>query len=126
MKKIDRAVIKETVYIASWVLVFSMLMQAVFLVLSRWSYTVLLGNLLGGAAATANFFIMGITVQKALGKEEKDAKSLMKLSQSLRLIMMIAVAFVAYIVPCFHLLAAVIPFLFPRLAIAARPLFSKK
>ena len=126
MNKIDATVKKETLYIAVFTFIFSLLLQSVYLILGRWDYTVLLGNLLGGAAATANFFIMGLTVQKALGKEEKDAKNLMKLSQSLRLFMLFAVALIGYLVPVFNMVAVVVPFLFPRIAVTLRALFIKK
>ena len=127
MKKIDRTVIKETVYIASWILVFSMLMQAVFLVLSQWSYTVLLGNLLGAGAAVLNFFLMGLSVQKALEKnEEKDAKQVLRLSRTLRMLFFFVVAVIGVTVPCFHYVAVLIPLLFPRIAIMFRPMFDKK
>ena len=49
MKKINKVIWLETFYIAAWTLIFSMLMQAVFLVID-WDYTVLLGNLLGAFA----------------------------------------------------------------------------
>lgn len=126
MKKIDSTVLKETAYIALFTLIFSVLMQSVFLIIGKWSYTILLGNILGAAAAVGNFLIMGITVQSALDKEEKDAKSLMKLSQMLRMLMLFAVALIGYLVPVFNLLAVVLPFIFPRIAIAMRPLFEKK
>ena len=71
MKKIDDAVLKETKYISMWVLVLSVLMQSVFLIIGKWDYTVLLGNLLSGAAVILNFFMLGLTVQRALEKEEK-------------------------------------------------------
>ena len=49
VKKVDAVVMKETRYIAIAVLLCSMLMQAVFLIIGKWDYTVLLGNLLGAA-----------------------------------------------------------------------------
>ena len=126
MKKIDPIVIKETIYIFAFTVIFSMLMEAVFLIVKAWDYTVLLGNLLGVIAATLNFFLMGITVQNAVVKEEKDAKNLMKLSQTGRLFMMFLFALVGYLVPVFNAIAVVIPFLFPRIAIMLRPFFTKK
>jgi len=126
MKKIEPAVKRETLYILLWTVILSALMEAVFLIIGKWDYTVLLGNLFGGAATVGNFFWLGLSVQSALEKEEKDAKNTMKLSQSLRFIMVIAVAAVGYLVPVFNLFAVVIPFLFVRVAIAFRPLFSKK
>ena len=126
MKKIDPIVIKETTYIFAFTVIFSMLMESVFLIVGAWDYTVLLGNLLGIIAATLNFLLMGITVQNALDKEEKQAKNLIKLSQTARLFMMFAFALVGYLVPVFNAIAVVVPFLFPRIAIMLRPLFSKK
>ena len=107
-------------------LIFSALMQSVFLIIGKWDITVLFGNILGGGAAVLNFFLMGLGVQKALGKEQKEAANVMKLSQSARLFMMFIVALIGYLVPVFNLLAVVIPFIFPRIAVMLRPLFNKK
>ncbi len=50
--KIDAIVRRETIYIAVWVGILSLLMEAVFLIIGKWDYTVLLGNLLSGAGRT--------------------------------------------------------------------------
>lgn len=126
MKKIDSTVLKETANVALVTLIFSVLMQSVFLIAGKWNYTVLLGNLLGGAAAIGNFFLMGLTVQSALGLDAKDAKSRMKLSQMLRTLLLFAVAVIGYAVPVFNLLTVVIPYVFPRIAVALRALSIKK
>ncbi len=124
MKKVDATVRRETTYILLWVLVLSVLLQAVFLVLRQWDITVLLGNALSGGAAVLNFFFMGLTVQKALEKDEKDAKTAMKLSQTYRMLFLVVVAAVG--AAFLNLWAAVIPLFFPRIAISFRPLFDKK
>ncbi len=124
--KIDPTVRRETVYIAVWVIIFSAVMEAVFLIGGWWDYTVLFGNLLGGLCAVLNFFLMGLTVQAALGKEEKEARNLVKLSQSLRWFMQLAVAAIGYLVGSFNVIAVIIPLLFPRIAIMLRPLFNKQ
>lgn len=126
MKKIDSTVLKETANVALVTLIFSVLMQSVFLIAGKWNYTVLLGNLLGGAAAIGNFFLMGLTVQSALGLDAKDAKSRMKLSQMLRTLLLFAIAVIGYAVPVFNLLTVVIPYMFPRIAVALRALSIKK
>lgn len=126
MKKIDSTVLRETRYIAAFVLIFSLLMQSVFLIAGLWNYKVLLGNILGFAAAVGNFLLMGITIQSAVEKEEKDAKNLIKLSQSMRLLMMFGIALIGYLIPVFDTVAVIIPYLFPRIAIALKPLFMKK
>lgn len=126
LKKIDKAVKRETLYILAVTLILSALMQSAALILKVWDLTVLLGNLLGIAAAVGNFFLMGLTVQAALEKEEKDAKNIMKVSQSARLFLLLFVALAAYLIPVFNIFATVIPFLFPRIAITFRPLLDKK
>lgn len=126
MKKIDATVIQETKYISLWVLLLSVLMQAVFLVIGKWDYTVLLGNILSGVAAILNFFLMGITVQKALEKDEKDAKSSMKVSQLYRFLFLVVVVVIGMALSCFSTWTVIIPMFFPRIAIAFRPLFDKK
>lgn len=126
MQKIDATVRRETMYIAAAVGVMSLLLQSVFLIAGQWHYTVLLGNLLSGAAAVANFFLMGLTVQNALQKEEKQAADAVKLSQRLRLLMMFVVAAVGVALPCFDTTAVILPFFFPRVAIAVRPLLDRR
>lgn len=126
MKKIDPTVLKETVYILIATLIFSVLMQLIFIIIGKWDYTVLLGNFLGAAAASGNFLLMGLTVQKALEKEEKDAKNIMKLSQMLRLLLLFVIAMVGYLVSLFNLVAVIVPYIFPRIAVAFRPFFMKK
>ncbi|MBR6881171.1 MAG: hypothetical protein IKN14_08865 [Clostridiales bacterium] len=118
--KIDSTVKKETVFIATSVVIMSMLMEAVFLVLRKWELSVLLGNLLGGTAAVLNFFLMGITLQKALGKDPKDAGTMMKFSQTYRMLMLLAVAGIGVLVPVFNAVATILPLFFPRIAIAGR------
>ena len=126
MKKIDSTVLGETAFIAGFTFVLSLLMQSGFLILGKWDYTVLLGNILGFLAAVGNFLLLGITVQNAVLKEEKDAKYLMKLSQTARLFLMFIIALIGYLVPIFNIIAVIIPYLFPRIAIAVRPAFNKK
>ena len=123
MKKVDKTVLKETRYIASFVLIFSVLTQAIFLIIGKWDYTVLLGNILSGAVAILNFFLMGITVQAAVNKEDKEARGTMKMSQSLRTLLLFAAAALGVLLPCFHTVTSLIPLFFPRIAIAFKPLF---
>lgn len=121
INKIDKTVLKETAFIAIWMLIFSGIMQAVFLIIQKWDYTVLLGNLLSGVIGVVNFLLLGLTVQKAVNSgDEKYAKTLMKSSQAIRLVMIFGVAILGATVPCFDLWATLIPLLFPRIAIVIR------
>lgn len=126
MQKLDQVVCKETKYISAWTLIFSVILQAVFLIIGKWDITVLFGNLLGAAAAVINFLLMGIGVQYAVTQEEKQAKQTMKLSSTLRTFFLFAVAVLGVLLPCFQTVSALIPLFFPRIAIAIRPLWDKK
>lgn len=126
MKKIEPTIIKETLYILVCVVILSVLMEAVFLIIHRWDYTVLLGNLLTGFAVTLNFFLMGLGVQKSLGKDEKEAKKIIRLSQAYRYLILIVFLVIGVVFSCFNNWAVFVPVVFPRIAIAIRPLFNKK
>ena len=126
MKKVDKTVIQETVFVFAFIFIFSVLMESVYLILGKWELSVLWGNLLGAFAAGGNFFLLGLTVQSALGKDEKEAKNRMKLSQMLRMLMLFTVAVIGYLIPGVDIVAVVIPFVFPRIAVALRYFFIKK
>ncbi|MBQ3075565.1 MAG: ATP synthase subunit I, partial [Clostridia bacterium] len=118
MNKLDPAVRKETGYIALVTLLLGVLQQAVFLIIGKWSFSVLLGGIYGWAAALMNFFLMALTVQKAVSQEEKDAKNTMKLSQNLRSLSLLVLAAIAYLLPFLNTVSAILPYLYPRIAIA--------
>ena len=149
---IQPAVRTETRKIAVGVLALSVLMVAVFLILRRFDYTVLLGALLGSAAAIGNFFLMALSVQRAadsmprlpaqepedpeaeeedaserpLSEEAKRAGNRVRVSYALRLLLLAAIALLAVKLPCFHPVAALLPLLFPRIVIALMALLQKR
>ena len=114
-RNVDETVRKDTLFIAGVTLVCSALMQSVFLIIGQWDYTVLLGNLLGAALAVGSFFLLGLTVQKVITLPEDEAKAKIKVSQQLRLLMQVIGCALAGALPCFHLIATLIPLLFPRI-----------
>ncbi|MBQ7045573.1 MAG: ATP synthase subunit I [Clostridia bacterium] len=126
MLKVDKTVKKETTYIAISSVIMSLFMQSVFLILGFWDYTVLLGNLWGVFAAVLNFFLMGITVQKALNKDKKQAQSMVRASQAGRMFMLFCFVLVGVLVDAFNIYAVLISLLFPRIWIFMRPLLDKK
>ncbi len=124
--KVDATIKKETKYIAYFSLILSVIMQAVFLLLKRWDYTVLLGNLLSFSVAVLNFYIMGITVQKAVLMDESDARKLIKSSHSLRTAGMFLLLAIGVALPIFNTIAVIVPVFFPRIAVTFRPLIKDK
>ena len=125
MQKPEAAVSRETVYIACVVQIFSVLMQAVFLVAGLWRYTVLLGNLWGAAVAILNFYLLAMSVQRAMGREEKEAAQIIRTSRTTRTFMQFALAVIGALIPVFDIYAVLIPLLFPRVGIALRPVVER-
>ena len=127
MPKMDPAVKKETGYIAFWVILLSVLMEAVFLIIRKWDLSVLYGNLGGAAAAVGSFFLLAVTVSRAVssGKPEEAAKRV-QASAGLRLIGMGGIC--ALLIGVFHtnVYATVIPLLFPRIGLMFRPLIGRR
>ncbi len=126
MVKPNPTVVKETKYIAAWIGIFSLIMQAVFLLIGRWNLTILLGNLWGSSVMILNFFLMGLSIQKAVGQEESEAKKIIKTSQTLRTFFLFVMLVIGVVIPWFSTLAVIIPLIFPRIAVALRPFIKEK
>ena len=126
LEKIDPIIRKNTAFMAAFVLVGTTLMEAVFLIIGKWDVTVLWGGLWGAFAAILNFFLMAMTVQKAVTKEKKDAQSLMKVSQGLRMLLLIVLCAIGASVPAFNLIAVLIPLVFPSVGAKLYNMFVKE
>jgi hypothetical protein len=127
LKKIDKTVIVETKFIGAWMLIFSVLMQAVFLIIGKWDYTVLLGNLLSGVAGIISFFVLGLTIVKAVSSGDAEyAKKFMGASTAGRTFFLFIVALLGVLLPCFNTIATLIPILFPRLGLFIRSFMVKR
>lgn len=116
--KISAAVKKETGHIALGAAAMTAVMLLLFWIFGAMNPPVLWGALLGGGYAILNFFLLGITVQKAAGMEkEAKAKSLIQFSYSLRMLALFGIAVLGFVLPCFHWAAVIVPMIFPRLTI---------
>ncbi len=125
MKKPGEVVIKETLYIAIFEIIFSVILQLVFVLTKHWNYSVILGNLLSCALAIGNFFFMGVSLEKAVTENEKQARAIAKTSQTIRQIIIFVVVALGVVLPYFNNWAILLPLFFPRIAISLRPLFGK-
>ncbi|MCH5278392.1 MAG: ATP synthase subunit I [Christensenellaceae bacterium] len=117
MLKSDPIVRKETLRIIVGELALSAVMQLVFLLLGFWNITVLYGNLLGAFAAVLNFYLMCLTVLKAVSLEPDKAKQHIRTSQMLRMLMLLGFALVGVLLGCFNTIASLVPLFFPRIVI---------
>ena len=114
--RVEKAVRDTTLYVIAVTLILSALMQAVFLVAGFWDYKVLLGNLWGGGFAVLNFFLMGLSVQKAVEKSPEDAAKYIKASGSARMLALFVLAAIGAALPFLNTVALLIPLFFPRIA----------
>ena len=123
MPKVSGAVRRETVWVAAWTVGLTVVMNLVFALIGKWETGVLLGSLLGCAAAIGCFFWLGITVQKAVGREQKDARRILQFSQLGRLLLQGAVLAAGFAIPWLNGWAVMIPLFFPQVAVRLRPLW---
>lgn len=83
-------IIRETLFIAIGELVCIAAMCGVFALLGHFDYTVVLGGIIGGILAVANFFFMAISshaaADSAVEQDVKKGKSMMKVSYSFRML----------------------------------------
>ena len=123
----DPAVRKETGYTALWVVLLSLVMEAVFLLIGQWGLPVLYGNLGGAAVAVLNFFLMALIVSRAIDRgKPQEAATRVKATMMVWLIGCAAVCGILIKVLNTDPFATVIPLLFPRIGIAFRPMIDRK
>lgn len=122
--KIDGTVKKETAYVAIAEAILIAVMLAVYLIISKFTLNVLFAALTSGAVAVLNFFVMGLTVQKAVTvDDDSDRRRLIRASQLVRLLVMGVVVIVCAVFPKFDIFALFIPLFFPRLFAQARGIY---
>ena len=135
--KPQEAVLKETGHIALGTLILTAVMIAVFAVIGRFDLAVLLGGLYGCGLAVANFFFLGLTVQRVaesaqkLQGEEVDpdavklAKLKMRQSYMLRMLLGAGLLILGLAVLKLNWIACVCPLVFPRITISAMDVFKR-
>ena len=127
----DPAVKKETGYIAVWVVLLSLVMEAVFLLIREWDVSVLFGNLGGAAVAVGNFFLMALLAVRAMNRalekgKPEEAASRVKATATYRLLGCVGLCVILIAVFKTNVYATLIPLLFPRIGIAFRPVIDRK
>ena len=116
--KLQSAVKKETVAVAAGTGIGCLALIALFLVFYlifpessvKFDYRVVLGALVGGAVAVANFFLMAVTVQNVVNVTNRDdALRMMRVSYRNRMLMRGIWIIIAIFAPCFNYAAGIIP-----------------
>lgn len=122
-------VLKETLYVAAGEAVCVAAMIGIFALLGQYSREVLLGGIVGGLVAVANFFLMAVGVTLAADKAEnqdvKAGKALVSSSYTIRLVLMAVVLFAAAKSGYCNVFALVIPLVFVRPVLTLGEFFRK-
>lgn len=117
-EKPQQSIVKETKRIAVGTIIMLVVMLAVYAVLGKFTVGVLLGGLLGSAYAIFNFFMLGMTLQKAASMTDQQmAHMKVRSSYSTRMIGMLILAVVAFALPFVEGIPCLIALLFPRATI---------
>ena len=119
-EKPQQSIVKETKRIAVGTVIMLVVMLAVYAVLGKFTVGVLLGGLLGSAYAIFNFFMLGMTLQKAASMTDQQmAHMKVRSSYSTRMIGMLILGVVAFALPFVEGIPCLIALLFPRATIFA-------
>lgn len=119
-EKPQQSIVKETKRIGVGTVIMLVVMLAVYAVLGKFTVGVLLGGLLGSAYAIFNFFMLGMTLQKAASMSDQQmAHMKVRSSYSTRMIGMLILAVVAFALPFVEGIPCLIALLFPRATIFA-------
>lgn len=117
-EKPQQSIVKETKRIAVGTVIMLVVMLAVYAVLGKFTVGALLGGLLGSAYAIFNFFMLGMTLQKAASMTDQQmAHMKVRSSYSTRMIGMLILAVVAFALPFVEGIPCLIALLFPRATI---------
>lgn len=117
-EKPQQSIVKETKRIGVGTVIMLVVMLAVYAVLGKFTVGVLLGGLLGSAYAIFNFFLLGMTLQKAASMADQQmAHMKVRSSYSTRMIGMLILAVIAFALPFVEGIPCLIALLFPRATI---------
>lgn len=129
MTESRKFVLKETALVFAGVMVCVALMCAVYAMIGRFGMNVLLGGIVGGVLATANFFFMAVSAELAADKAEQDnvkgGKAMIQSSYLIRLVVLFVILFACAKSGWFDLIALVLPLVFVRPVLSVGEFFRK-
>lgn len=124
-----KIVFKETAVVLVGQLVCVAVMLGVYGLLGKFSGKVLLGGIVGGVLATANFFFMAVGASLAADKAEQDnvkgGKAMIQSSYMLRLAVLAVLLFACAKSGIFDLVALLLPLVFTRPILTVGEFFRK-
>ena len=130
MTESRKSALKQTLQIAIGEAVCLGIMYGVYALLHRLAWPVVLGGLIGGVLAAANFFAMAVVATLAADKAEaqdvEGGQKLMKSAYPIRILVLAGVLIACAASGYFDVLALLLPLLFVRPVIMILGFFGKK
>ena len=125
-----KVVLRQTGIVALGELLGVAAMTGIFALLGSFDMSVLLGGLVGGLVATGNFLAMAISVNIAADKAENQnvagGKATIKSSYILRLVAMAVILFAFAKSGLCNVIALVVPLVFVRITLTVAEFFRRK
>lgn len=125
-----KLVFSQTLIVLAGELLLSAVMVGIFALAGHFDRSVLLGAAVGALLATANFFLMALSADRAADKAEKQdvkgGQALIQISYTGRLIGLFLVLVLCALTKVFNLFALVIPLVFTRPILTVSELIKKK
>lgn len=122
-------VFKETLTVAVGEAICVAVMLGVFALLGKFDRSVVLGGILGGLIAVANFFFMAVgtalAADKAESQDVKGGQAIISSSYTIRMIVMAVLLFAAVKSGFCNVFASVIPLVFVRPVLTLGEFFRK-
>ena len=122
-------VFKETLTVAVGEAICVAVMLGVFALLGKFDRSVVLGGILGGLLAVANFFFMAVgtalAADKAESQDVKGGQAIISSSYAIRMIVMAVLLFAAVKSGFCNVFASVIPLVFVRPVLTLGEFFRK-
>jgi hypothetical protein len=122
-------IFKETAIVALGQVICIAVMIGVFALLGQFDRSVLLGGILGGVAAVANFFFMAVGASLAADKAEnqdvKGGKATVQLSYIVRMAVLVVVLFALVKSGLCNVITVVLPLAFTRPILTVGEFFRK-
>lgn len=129
MTQSRKFVLKETALVFVGVMLCVALMCGVYALLGKFHLGVVLGGLIGGVLATANFFFMAVGAELAADKAEQDnvkgGKAMIQSSYLIRLVVLFVILFACAKSGLFDTVALVLPLIFVRPVLSIGEFFRK-
>lgn len=116
--KLTKSIRTELTFVAAGLLVCDAALCAIFAVLHCFDYTVALGALWGSAFAWLSIFLLALRVQKVADCTDDTARAVaqkrLRSSYFARMMLMVFAVVIGIVVPFFHYIAVLVPFLVPQ------------